>query len=132
MSDNLHPVGYDRVRAHAPRSITARLDRKTEERFHEAAADPVFLEKRLRKLDREWDLDRAILVAFAGLGTAALALGLRKNWRWRFPLSAQIAFLLLHSLVGWSPQAIVLRLLGFRTRQEIEAERRQLLASFRA
>jgi hypothetical protein len=74
------------------------------------------------------DVDQVILLAFAGMGLGALVLGLRKDRRWRFPLTAQIAFLALHSVVGLSPQTLVLRLLGFRTRQEIETERRRLLA----
>jgi hypothetical protein len=82
----------------------------------------------LGELEHEWDIDRTVLIAFAGMGSVALVLGLRRNWRWRFPLTAQIASMLLHSLVGWSPQAAVLRRLGFRTRQEIESERHALRA----
>ncbi len=127
MSPELETLGYDRVRAHGPRILTARLDRKTEARLRNAALDPDFVEKRLGELDREWDMDRAILLLFAGMGLAALGLGLRKDARWRVPLAAQVTFLALHSLVGWSPQTMVLRWLGFRTRQEIDAERRRLL-----
>ena len=87
-----------------------------------AESHPQAIECRLNELEHEWDIDRAIMLAFAGMGTSALALGLRNNWRWRFPLGAQIGFLLMHSIVGWSPPAAVLRRLGFRTRQEIEAE----------
>ncbi len=127
MSQELDTLGYDRVRAHGPRVLTARLDRRTEARLRNAALDPDFVEKRLAAIDREWDLDRAILLFFAGMGLAALGLGLRKDNRWRIPLAGQVTFLALHSLLGWSPQTIVLRGLGFRTRQEIDAERRRLL-----
>ena len=105
----------------------ARVDRATEENLDRAAKEPKFVTKRLDELEREWDIDRAVMLSFAGAGTAALVLGLRRDWRWRFPLSAQIAFLLLHSTIGWCPPAVVLRRLGFRTGREIEAERAALL-----
>ena len=119
--------GYDRVRAHVSKKANARVDRMTEANLDRAAKEPRFINDRLAELEREWDIDRTIMLGFAGMGTAALVLGLRRNWRWRFPLAAQITFLLLHSTIGWCPPAVVLRRLGFRTRQEIEAERRAFL-----
>jgi hypothetical protein len=119
--------GYDRVRAHVSKKANARVDHMIEENLDRAAKEPRFINDRLAELEREWDIDRTIMLGFAGMGTAALILALRRNWRWRFPLSAQIAFLLLHSTIGWCPPAVVLRRLGFRTRQEIEAERAALL-----
>ena len=119
--------GYDRVRAHVSKKANARVDQVIEANLSRAAKEPRFATERLGELEREWDIDRAIMLGFAGMGTAALVLGLRRNWRWRFPLTGQIAFLLLHSVVGWCPPAVVLRRLGFRTRQEIESERAALL-----
>jgi hypothetical protein len=40
--------------------------------------------------------------------------------------AAAATFLLQHALQGWSPPVPVLRRLGFRTANEIEAERRVL------
>ena len=121
-------TGYDRVRAHASEMANSKLDRVTEANLRRAAQDRGFAAKRLSELEHEWDIDRAIMLAFAAMGGAALALGLRRNWRWRFPLAAQVLFLSLHSIVGWCPPAAVLRRAGFRTRQEIDAERNTLLA----
>jgi len=119
--------GYDRIRAHVSKKANARVDRMTEQNLERATKEPRFATERLAELEREWDLDRTIMLGFAGMGSVALLLGLRRNWRWRFPLTAQIAFLLMHSVVGWCPPAVVLRRLGFRTRQEIDAERTGLL-----
>jgi len=44
-----------------------------------------------------------------------------------FPLTAQVAFMLAYATVGWCPPAAILRRLGFRTRQEIDAERLALI-----
>jgi hypothetical protein len=129
MPDFMRANGYDRVRAHASEVVNARLDRVTAANLDRGAEEPEFARQRLAEIEHEWDLDRAIMVWFAAMGAAALNLGLRRDRRWRFPLSAQIAFLLLHSFVGWCPPASLLRRLGFRTRQEIEAERTGLLAA---
>jgi hypothetical protein len=128
MHEHLQNGAHDRVRAHASKKMTARLDQMKKDKLDRAAQDSTFAAQRLAELDKEWDIDRAVLIVFAGMGGVALALGLRKNWRWRFPLTAQIGSLLLHSTVGWCPQAAVLRRLGFRTRQEIESERDALLS----
>ena len=126
---NDQQTGYDRVRAHASEIANARLDRLTDGNLKRAAAEPEFAARRMAELEHEWDLDRAIMLPFAAAGAVALFLGLRRNWRWRFPLAAQVLFLSMHSIVGWCPPAAVLRRLGFRTRQEIEAERRALIAT---
>ncbi len=118
--------GYDRVRAHTATIVNERLDRCASESLQRAADDAEFARERIASLDREWELDRVILLAFAAAGAVALTLGLRRDRRWKFPLAAQIAFMLAHSLVGWCPPAALLRRIGFRTRQEIDAERAAL------
>jgi hypothetical protein len=128
MYEEAFEQGYDRVRAHSFKRATARIDQRTQTAIHRAKEDPSVIPDELTALDREWDLERAILIPFALMGAVALALGLRRERRFRFPLTGQIAAMLTHALIGWSPQAVVLRRLGFRTRQEIEAERQALLA----
>jgi hypothetical protein len=124
--------GYDRVRAHASEQANARIDRITDASIARATDNPEYALRRLAEIDREWDIDRALLLGFAGMGGAAFLLASRRNWRWRFPLGAQIAFLSAYAIVGWCPPAMVLRTLGFRTRQEIETERQRLTAVLRA
>lgn len=107
-------------------ALNDRLDQMTEANLKRAVEEPT---DRLAKLDRKWELERAVLIPFAVMGGVALGLGLRRNWRWRFPLATQIASMTMQAVFGWSPQAAVLRRLGFRTRREIEAERAGLLQS---
>ena len=99
-----------------------------QERLDRAAGDVDYARKRLRRLDREWDIDRTILLPFAGMGIAALVLARRGDKRFRFPLTGLVGSLLAYAVLGWSPQAAVLRRFGARTRQEIEAERLALIA----
>ena len=71
-------------------------------------APPSAVKNRLEQLDREWDVERAV-----ALGAAALVV-------------AGGVLLLQYTLQGWCPAVPLLRRLGFRTRNEIEAERRTL------
>ncbi|HET7538211.1 MAG TPA: DUF2892 domain-containing protein [Polyangiaceae bacterium] len=125
------------MRAHTAPGVNERIDRMTQAEADAAVAGGAdAVSRRLWKLDQEWDVDRALMVNFAIAGGATLSLGLlryrlspafsarRKGFLYFF--GAQLAFLLLHGVVGWCPPASVFRRLGFRTQREIETERRQL------
>jgi len=133
------PLTYngDRVREHTAPGVNLRIDRMTQAEVDAAVAggdDAVA--QRLAKLDHEWDVDRALMVNFAIAGGATLSAGLlryrlspvfaRRRKGFLYFFGAQLAFLLLHGVVGWCPPASVFRRLGFRTQREIETERRQL------
>jgi hypothetical protein len=85
------------------------------------------IEERLHEIDREWDLDRAF---FLGAGLIVTTFGVVAVARTRrpSPLLAAGPFLLLRALAGWAPPMSILRLLGVRSRQEIEHERTALRA----
>ena len=127
----------DRVREHTSAAVNQRIDLVTRASADEAiAGGPAAMARRLEKLDREWDVDRALITNFAVAGGAALLTGLaryassppffpkRKGWLYFF--GAQLGFLLLHGTAGWCPPLPVMRRLGVRTQREIEAERRVL------
>ena len=115
----------DRVRDHSAQIVNRRI------------AERSAIVQRLSQLDREWDVDRALMVNFAIVGGAAYAAGLQRytNSPWfgrrrkglLYFFGAQLGFLLLHGTVGWCPPLPVFRRFGVRTKSEIEAERRALL-----
>ncbi|MET0790756.1 MAG: DUF2892 domain-containing protein [Polyangiaceae bacterium] len=117
--------------------MTESIDRATRAEIETAVAGgPEAIERRLTKLDYEWDVDRALMVNFAIVGAASLTTGLLrykltptlhpKREGFLYFFGAQLGFLLLHGTMGWCPPASVFRRLGFRTQREIEAERNQL------
>jgi hypothetical protein len=130
---------FDRVRAHTPGPVNRRIDRTTEGTIASVTRqgrDAVL--RRLAELDREWDVDRALMANFALVGGTAYAIGLRRYSKPSFGprrkgllylVGAQMAFLMMHATAGWCPPVSVFRRLGFRTRTEIEAERAALLAA---
>jgi len=118
----------DRVRRHSSARVNAKIDAE----LTASARHPLTPEgarAKLTLLDREWDLDRALMANFAVLGGLTLTLGVRgirgrkKPNGWLYLFGAQMAFLLVHAVYGWCPTVPVLRRLGFRTAREIEAER---------
>lgn len=130
----------DRVREHTAPPVNARIDALTRATIDATlSGGPQAIERRSLELDAEWDIDRALMVNFAVAGGASFSIGLsryvnspllgprRKGMLYFF--GAQLGFLLLHGLVGWCPPASLFRRLGFRTKAEIETERRLLLAA---
>ncbi len=83
---------------------------------------------RLRELDREWDIERALEANAATLALAGAGLALSSDRRWAALPLVVAAFLLQHAVQGWCPPLPVLRRLGFRTVREIESERMALKA----
>lgn len=84
---------------------------------------PGEIPRRLRELDEEWDIERALEANAATLAFAGSVLGATVNRKWLFLPMAVTGFLLQHAVQGWCPPLPLLRRLGFRTVREIEAER---------
>lgn len=91
------------------------------------ARRPDRIDKRLRDLDREWDVERVVAFGAGAATLTGLALGLfRKKWA-LLPIAVG-ALLVAHSVDGCCRPAPCLRCLGLRTRREIEQERYALKA----
>lgn len=122
------PSTRNRVPAHTSRSVNERLRNETERRvqFYEAHRDQI--PSRLKELDEEWDIERAIEANAATLAFAGVALAATGDRRWLILPATVTAFLFQHAVQGWCPPVPVLRRLGFRTSYEIDEERTALQA----
>lgn len=117
-----------RVPDHTSEKLNEQIRQMTIERLESVGADPQKIETRLKELDREWDIERAIEANASTLLLASLTLGSTVDKRW-FIFSGVVAgFLLQHAVQGWCPPVPVLRRLGFRTQREIDDERAILKA----
>ncbi|WP_257463516.1 YgaP family membrane protein [Archangium lipolyticum] len=115
---------YDRVRRHGPERANEEILRKARERMARDASRPLDeVEERLRELDREWDLERSLQVNAAAWSLVGLVLGATGDRRWLVVPGVVAGLLLQYGLTGWCPPVSVLRLLGCRTRGEVEAEK---------
>ena len=87
------------------------------------------IDRRLAQLDREWEVDRALMAALGTVGMIIAVKGTRSVRAtgglngWLYAARVPFAFLLMQAATGWCPPVAVLRRLGFRTRREIDAER---------
>jgi hypothetical protein len=123
------PSTRERVPAHTSASVNARIRQETEQSVEFYSAHPEQIPRRLKELDEEWDVERAIEANAAALGFAGVALGATGDRRWLTLPALVTAFLFQHAVQGWCPPVPILRRLGFRTAYEIEEERRALLAA---
>ena len=123
VTDVVGARGHDRVRKHTARKVNQQIDLETNACIQKTIAggrDAIVA--RVHELDREWDVDRALLTLFGVFGGAAFGLGQRFRG-FRYLHAAQLGFMFIHATAGWCPPLPVLRRLGFRTAREIAAER---------
>jgi hypothetical protein len=77
---------------------------------------PDLITCRLRELDEEWDIERAIEANASALAFTGVAAGIVTDDRRWFILPALVSgFLFQHAVQGWCPPIPILRWLGFRT-----------------
>lgn len=113
---------------HPDEELARAIERKTVSRLSYYVDHPEEIDLRLRELDAEWDIDRALQAKASLLAFTGAFLGARQGRRWLvLPLLAT-GFMLQNAIQGSSPPARVLRRMGLRTRHEIEQERYALKA----
>ena len=125
----LNPGETDRVRANTQPEILERIDRNIEETIRFYAVQPrEVISRRIRELEKEWDMERVLETNASSLALAGLALGIVRNRAFLLLSGGVLSFLLMHALQGWCPPVPMLRRLGVRTRSEIEREKYALKA----
>jgi hypothetical protein len=122
------PSTKNRVPAHTSRQVNRRIQKTIENRVETLKDHPELIRQRLAKLDREWDIERAIEMNASALAFIGTSLGAAHSKRWLALPLLVTGFLFQHAIQGWCPPVPILRRLGFRTVYEIEEERRHLLA----
>src|SRR3954454_11258620 len=117
------PSTRNRVPASTAEDVNRRIAQKTIANIRYYATHRERIPERLRELDVEWDIERAIEANAAVVGFLGTALGATRDRRWLVLPALVSGFLFQHALQGWCPPVPVLRRLGFRTSYEIEEER---------
>lgn len=112
-----------RVTQHTSPQASCRIQASTVKRLRYFADHPEEVSRRLRELDREWDIERVLETSSSGLTLAGLALGIGVHRKWLGLSLAVQAFFLMHAINGWCPPLSALRAMGVRTQHEIEEER---------
>jgi hypothetical protein len=103
--------------------VNEAIRRRTEASIAYHKEHPDQIGRRIRELDEEWDVERALETGSSVLTLFGLAMTLTRGRKWLvLPLAVQ-GFFLQHALQGWCPPLPLFRRLGFRTQSEIEHER---------
>jgi hypothetical protein len=121
------PQTTGRVAWNTAETINRRIAEETEERIRHYAARPQQIDRRLKELDEEWDMERTLETNAAGLALLGTVLGVI-NKRFLLLPGLVAGFLLQHALQGWCPPVPLFRRAGVRTATEIERERYALKA----
>lgn len=125
----MFPATANRVPENTAEHVNESIRRQTEENVRKYASEgPSAVERRLRELDEEWDVERCVETLAPSITLLGMGLGLTVSRKWFIlPLAVQ-AFFLQHALQGWCPPIPLLRRLGVRTTAEINQERNALKA----
>jgi hypothetical protein len=123
--ESWNQTSTDAARSHVPQEVNRRIDERVERCVrHMAQQERSEISCYLEKLEREWDLNRAVTVVGSLAAVAGLLLGRRDGGRWRLLSGVAAGLLLQHGLLGFGPLAGVVRALGgVRTRREIDLEK---------
>jgi hypothetical protein len=121
------PQTTTRVAWNTAETINKRIAEETEERIRHFAARPQQIDRRLKELDEEWDMERTLETNAAGVALLGTVLGI-VNKRFLLLPGLVAGFLLQHALQGWCPPVPLFRRAGVRTATEIERERYALKA----
>jgi hypothetical protein len=118
----------DRVPRHTEPDVNRSIEMAVAESVRWHAAHPDKIDRRLRELDAEWDIERTLEANASTLAFTGVLLGAFVDKRWLALPAAVTAFLFQHAVQGWCPPLPILRRLGFRTEREIDTERYALKA----
>jgi hypothetical protein len=123
------PTTTERVPAHTAEHVNQRIGEQTRANVARySQAGPAALDRRLRELDGEWDIERTLEANAAAVAATGAALALLVDRRFALVPLVVGGFLLQHAVQGWCPPLPVFRRLGVRTQTEIDAEKAALKA----
>jgi len=123
------PSTVERVPKHTAAHVNQWIAEQTKKRVARYAdASPAAIERRLKELDQEWDIERTLEANAASACMAGVALGALVDRRFFFFPAVVGGFLLQHAVQGWCPPLIWFRRMGVRTQSEIDYERYALKA----
>jgi len=121
---------YDRVRDMTSERVNQKIDQQAlQEIARVKEQGPSAIRQRLEEIEKEWDIDRVLMLNFSVLVFAQLVLAKTHNRKWLWGPLVQTPFLFMHSVLGWCPPSLWFRPMGFRTRKEIQNEREVLLVA---
>lgn len=117
-----------RVRENTSRITNLKIDEKTYENIKlYSRLTEEEISKRIKDLDKEWDIERVLEINMSALALTGIFLS-SKNRGWLILPTVVMGFFAQHALQGWCPPMVLFRYLKVRTRDEINQEKHALKA----
>jgi hypothetical protein len=116
-----------RVQEYTDEEVNQKIQDHMQKRLMECAKSPEKIDQRLKEIEIEWDIERALETNGSILLLLGVTMGLIHR-RWLLLPMLVGGFCLQHALQGWCPPVGIFRRLGIRTASEIEEERIALKA----
>lgn len=129
MISHWHAPEHDGIREQTADDVNRKIDLMTRGALAESEVSAWRIRARIGEIDREWNVDRALMLNFAIAAGITSSLAMRSLARgggiggWGALFFTQIAFLGYHAVKRWCPPMALFRRLGFRSAKEIAAER---------
>lgn len=122
------PPTSQRVQLHTKNEVNNKIQEKTQENINyyktKSRKQIVY---RIKELDKEWDIERALETNAAIIILISSLLGIiTKNIWWIVFIGVISGFLLEHALQGWCPPVPIFRRIGIRSSAEIDEEKYSL------
>lgn len=118
----LQLTNKERIRSVTNPRINAKIDQRIEENIRRYAYQGEYeISQRIKELEQEWDIERALQLNSASLAIGGILLSF-KNKNWLFFSATVLSFMVMQAMKGYSPPIPLLRRMGLRTKQEIECE----------
>lgn len=118
----------DHVKKNTPAGVNRKIEQEMLQSIRYYSHNLQQIPERIKELEQEWDIERALEVNAALLALTGTVLGATVNKKWLILPAVVTAFLTQHAVQGWCPPMPLLRAMGFRTRQEIDREKYALKA----
>jgi hypothetical protein len=120
----------DAARMHAPGEVNRRIDAEVERCVRHMAeqTDHSVISRYLEGLEREWDLNRVVMVAASAVSLLGCVVAPPRGGAWRLVGGVAAGLLLQQGVFGFGPLALLARRLGVRSRKEIDLEKFALKA----
>lgn len=123
------PPTARRVPNHTADHVNQQIREQTRRNVERVAAQgATAVDRRLRELDAEWDVERTRQANAATLTAVGSGLAILVDRRFALVPLVVGSFLLQHAVQGWCPPLPVFRRMGVRTQTEIDEERAALKA----
>lgn len=114
----------ERVRSSTSRSRNQEIDDEIVRNIdHYSNQGAAAIESRIKELDKEWDIERTLEVNAGLISLAGAVLALTVDRRWAILPAVVTSFLVQHAIQGWCPPLPLFRMMGIKSRAELDREK---------